>query len=48
MILDIQNVGKIEIKNIVFDYNGTIAKDGKISEEIEEKIINLSKILIFL
>ena len=43
MVLDIQNVGKIEIKNIVFDYNGTIAKDGKMSDEIKEKIINLSK-----
>jgi soluble P-type ATPase len=42
MKLEIQNVGTIKIKNIVLDFNGTIAKDGKIYEEIKEKIINLS------
>jgi soluble P-type ATPase len=42
MKLDIQNVGIIEIKNIVLDFNGTIAKDGKIYEEIKNKIINLA------
>jgi P-type E1-E2 ATPase len=43
MKLEIQNVGIIEIKNIVLDFNGTIAKDGKVYEEIKEKIINLAK-----
>jgi P-type E1-E2 ATPase len=43
MKLEIQNIGIIEIKNIVLDFNGTIAKDGKIYEDIKEKIINLSK-----
>jgi P-type E1-E2 ATPase len=43
MKLDIQNVGIIDIKNIVLDFNGTIAKDGKVYEEIKDKIINLSK-----
>lgn len=32
------------IKNIVFDYNGTIAVNGKISDNIKEKISELSKI----
>jgi len=37
MILDIQNVGKIEIKNIVFNYNGTIAKDVKLAIKSKKK-----------
>ncbi|WP_024787657.1 MULTISPECIES: HAD family hydrolase [unclassified Lebetimonas] len=43
MKLEIQNVGNIEIKNIVFDFNGTIAKDGKIYKEVKDKIINLAE-----
>jgi soluble P-type ATPase len=43
MKLEIQNMGSIEIKNIVLDFNGTIAKDGKVYEEIKAKIINLAK-----
>ncbi|KNF07520.1 putative haloacid dehalogenase-like hydrolase [Gottschalkia purinilytica] len=31
----------IEIENIVFDYNGTIAVDGKVREEIKELILKL-------
>lgn len=34
---------EIEIKNVVFDYNGTIAEDGTISNEVREKIKELSK-----
>lgn len=33
----------IEIKNVVFDYNGTIAEDGTIPNEVREKIKELSK-----
>lgn len=33
----------IEIKNVVFDYNGTIAEDGVIPNEVREKIKELSK-----
>lgn len=33
----------IEIKNIVFDYNGTIAVDGNIIEGVEESLLKLSK-----
>ncbi|GAX87064.1 conserved hypothetical protein [Lebetimonas natsushimae] len=43
MKLEIQNVGTIEIKNIVLDFNGTIAKDGRVYEEIKDKIIKLAK-----
>jgi soluble P-type ATPase len=43
MKIDIQNIGKIEIKNIVLDYNGTIAKDGIIKEKVKDYIKELSK-----
>ena len=36
MIIDIPNFKEIEIKNIVFDYNGTIAVDGKLIDEVRE------------
>lgn len=44
-MLKIQIPGKeiLLIKNIVFDYNGTIATDGKISENIKERLEQLSK-----
>ncbi|WP_024789803.1 HAD family hydrolase [Lebetimonas sp. JH292] len=35
MKLEIQNIGVIEIKNVVLDFNGTIARDGKIFEEMK-------------
>lgn len=41
--LEIQGYDKpLEIENIVFDYNGTIALDGKLSEETKNGIIALS------
>ena len=40
MKLTIQNVGEIEIKNIVLDYNGTIAKDSIVKESVK-KYINI-------
>ena len=43
MKLAIQNVGEIEIKNIVLDYNGTIAKDGIVKENVKKYISILSK-----
>ena len=42
MKFDIQNIGVIEIKNIVLDYNGTIAKDGKVKESVKRYINKLS------
>lgn len=35
---------EIEIKNVVFDYNGTIAEDGIIRSEVKEKIEKLHEI----
>jgi len=41
--LDIPGWGNIDIENIVFDLNGTIAIDGKIPPEVKEKINDLSE-----
>jgi P-type E1-E2 ATPase len=43
MKIEIQNVGVLEIKNVVLDYNGTIAKDGTLKEKIPEYLKTLSK-----
>lgn len=43
MIIDIPGMKSIDIKNIVLDYNGTIALDGKLLPEVESKIVHLSK-----
>ena len=43
MKLTIQNIGEIEIKNIVLDYNGTIAKDGIVKENVKKYIKILSE-----
>jgi len=37
----IQNVGEIEIENIVLDYNGTIAEDGIVKESVKRYIKEL-------
>lgn len=42
MILEIPGEKNIEVKNVAFDYNGTIAEDGILIENIEEKIVELS------
>lgn len=34
----------LKIKNVVFDFNGTIAEDGAIKEETKDNIIKLSKL----
>lgn len=36
---------KMMIENIVFDFNGTLAVDGKVSETIKEMIIDINKFL---
>jgi soluble P-type ATPase len=47
--VDIPGWGNIEIENLVFDLNGTIATDGKISSEVKEKINSLSdKVKIYI
>lgn len=35
----------LEIENILFDFNGTIAVDGSIKEEIKNKLIELSSLV---
>lgn len=42
--LDIPGYGNLELENIVLDYNGTIAKDGKFISELEILISDLSKV----
>lgn len=41
--LNIPGYKKINIDNIVFDYNGTLAVDGRLMESIKEKLIEISK-----
>ena len=43
MLLNIPNVGEVEIKNIVLDYNGTVAKDGRVKENVKKYIEILSE-----
>lgn len=43
--IDIPGRDKLNIENLVFDFNGTIAVDGRILNSIKEKIVNLSKIV---
>jgi len=42
MQLSIQNFGKIDIKYLVFDYNGTVAVDGKLIKNAAENFKKLS------
>lgn len=42
---DIPGYGMLEIKNLVLDYNGTIAKDGKLLEDLKEIINKLADIV---
>ncbi|MCK4307706.1 HAD hydrolase family protein [candidate division WOR-3 bacterium] len=40
---NIPGVGKIELENAVFDLNGTIAVDGKITDKVKVKLNKLSQ-----
>lgn len=42
MKLDIPGLPSIEIRNVVFDYNGTIALNGKLIEGVSESINRLA------
>lgn len=42
IVLNIPGYKSIEVKNVVFDFNGTIAEDGILIEGIKEKISELS------
>lgn len=41
--VDIPSYKEVEIKNLVFDYNGTLAVDGILIEGVLEKLIEASK-----
>jgi soluble P-type ATPase len=43
MNIDIPGFGNIEFKHLVFDYNGTIARDGKLMSNLDRTIQELSE-----
>ena len=43
MIIEIPGRKSLDIKNIVFDYNGTLATDGLIPEDVGQMLFELSK-----
>ncbi|MGI6684759.1 MAG: HAD family hydrolase [Bacillota bacterium] len=44
ILIEIPGREKIRIENIVFDYNGTIATDGIVSEETKSNIMKLKEL----
>ncbi len=42
--IKINNYGNLNLKHIVLDYNGTIAKDGILKEDVKKLLPSLSKI----
>lgn len=42
---EIPGYGMLEIKNLVLDYNGTIAKDGKLLEGLKDIIVKLANVV---
>jgi len=47
MHLNISGREAIELKHIVFDYNGTIAIDGKLIKDVSDNINSLAKLFTF-
>ena len=45
--IDIPGFGQIKIEHVVFDYNGTIAKDGKLIKGVREGIAKFSNQIKF-
>lgn len=45
LIYEIPGRDNLEIKNIVFDYNGTIAVDGKLIDGVKELINKLAEVI---
>lgn len=41
MNIDIPGKNTLHIKNIVFDFNGTLATDGNLNKEVKEKLIKI-------
>jgi soluble P-type ATPase len=42
MIIDIPGVGVLDLKHLVFDYNGTIARDGSLLSNIDKTFADLA------
>jgi len=47
LIIDIPGRDTLEINHIIFDYNGTIAEDGKLIEGVKDKINRLANAVDF-
>ncbi|MEG0371042.1 MAG: ATPase P [Clostridium sp.] len=45
MLINIPGRGEINIEYIIFDYNGTIAVNGSIKEDIKEKLSKINNIV---
>jgi|GEM_PF-5295737 len=43
MIIDIPKVGVFSIENVVFDFNGTLANDGKVPPRVYRQILGLAQ-----
>ncbi|MGH4122191.1 MAG: HAD family hydrolase [Clostridium sp.] len=43
MEINIPGRSNLEIKNVVFDYNGTLAVDGIMSEDVKKMLISISR-----
>ena len=43
MIIKIPGREALDIRTIVFDYNGTLATDGKLSKNVKSKLLELAK-----
>ncbi len=43
MRLEIPGLGVLEIENLVIDYNGTLAKDGRIHNKVKDRLSLLAK-----
>ncbi len=44
MEINIPGIGDVEIKDLILDYNGTIAKDGRVSTDVREKLNEILKL----
>ena len=43
--IDIPGFGKLSLLHAVFDYNGTLATDGKMIENVRERLVKLGEII---
>ncbi|WP_432405230.1 HAD family hydrolase [Wukongibacter sp. M2B1] len=43
--INIPSYKKVNIENVVFDYNGTLATDGELIEGIKEKLADISELV---